>query len=167
MWDLISNIASIVTCVAFILYLVGHVWAVWKNGHTRHEKVTVVPFASQEDIEDEDAFLEIDEIGSQFTLQSDYGIKSLKVYKYDQNEDETLNLASKKLKGSFENLQTDTLYIRCDLGEVVPPVVFEVEREDYTTISFSVMESGKNGHVLARDYKFTMTFKGFLYHLCV
>ena len=158
MWNIISNVASIVTCVAFLLYLAGHIWVVLKSRHT---------FESQEDMEDEDNVLLIDPIGKIFTLQSDYGIISLKVYKFDYNEDGRLNMTSKKLKGSYENLQKEKLYIRCDLGEINSPTQFEIKREDYTVLSFIVQTSGKNGHIFARDFKVKLTFKGFLYHLCV
>lgn len=167
MWNIISNVASIVTCVAFLLYLAGHIWVVLKSRHTLYEKLTVLPFESQEDMEDEDNVLLIDPIGKIFTLQSDYGIISLKVYKFDYNEDGRLNMTSKKLKGSYENLQKEKLYIRCDLGEINSPTQFEIKREDYTVLSFIVQTSGKNGHIFARDFKVKLTFKGFLYHLCV
>ena len=94
MWNIISNVASIVTCVAFLLYLAGHIWVVLKSRHTLYEKLTVLPFESQEDMEDEDNVLLIDPIGKIFTLQSDYGIISLKVYKFDSNEDGRLNMTS-------------------------------------------------------------------------
>lgn len=117
MWDIISNISSIITCVAFLLYLAGHIWVVVKNKHTLYEKLTVLPYDSKKYIEAEDNFLVVDTNGCEFTLQSDYGIISLKVYKVDNyiNEDGTFNPTSKKLKGSFKNLKKDKLYIRCEL----------------------------------------------------
>lgn len=169
MWDIISNISSIVTCVAFLLYLAGHIWVVVKNKHTLYEKLTVLPYDSKIDIEDEDNFLVVDTNGCEFTLQSDYGITSLKIYEVDNdiNEDGTFNPTSKKLKGSFENLKKDKLYIRCDLGEVIPTTQFEIKRDDYTIITFDLVESGKNGHIIACNFKLKLTIKGFLYHLCV
>lgn len=169
MWDIISNTSSIVTCVAFLLYLAGHIWVVVKNKHTIYEKLTVLPYDAKIDIEDEDHFLVVDTNGCEFTLQSDYGIKTLKVYKvdYEFNGDGTINPISKKLKSSFENLKKDKLYIRCDLGEVMPTTQFEIRREDYTIITFDLVESGKNGHVSACNFKIKLTIKGFLYHLCV
>ena len=128
-----------------------------------------MPFDSRIDIDDEDNVLAIDTNGCEFILQSDYGIKSLKVYKVDNDikEDGTLNPISKKLKGSFENLKKDKLYIRCDLGEFIPTTQFEIKREDYTIITFDLVESRKNGHIIACNFKLKLTIKGLLYHLCV
>lgn len=38
MWSIISNISSIVTCIAFLLYLAGHIWIVIKNKDNIYEK---------------------------------------------------------------------------------------------------------------------------------
>ena len=92
MLGIISNISSIVTCVAFLLYLAGHIWVVVKNKHTIYEKITVLPYDSKIDIEDEDNFLVVDANGCEFTLQSDYGINSLKVYKVDNDIHELVRL---------------------------------------------------------------------------
>lgn len=169
MWDIISNISSIVTCIAFILYLSGHVWVVLKNKYTLYEKIAILPFNSKIDIEDEDNILIVDTNGCEFTIQSDYGINSLKVYKvdYDIDKDGTLNLLSKQFRCSFENLKKEKLYIRCDIGEVLPTTQFEIKRSDYTTITFDLVENGKNGHIIACNFKPKLSFIGLLYHLCV
>lgn len=38
MWSIISNISSIVTCIAFLLYLAGHIWIVIKNKDNIYNK---------------------------------------------------------------------------------------------------------------------------------
>lgn len=38
MWSIISNISSIVTCIAFLLYLAGHIWIVIKNKDNIYHK---------------------------------------------------------------------------------------------------------------------------------
>ena len=167
-WSTISNIASIVTCIAFILYLAGHIWAIFKNKHTIYEKITVLPYDSKIEIEDEDNFLIVDTNGCEFTIQSDYGINSLKVYKvaYRYSEDNKFEQLSKKFKCSFDNLNKEKLYIRCNLGEVFPTTQFEIKRADYTTITFDLIESGKNGHIIICNPKVQLTLKGLIYHLC-
>lgn len=167
MWTTISNVSSIVTCVAFLLYLAGHVWIVVKNRHTFYEKLTVLSLNC--DIEDEDNVLIVDLNGSEFSLESDYGISKLKIYKvdYDINQDGTLKLKSRSLKSTYSRLNHDKLFIRCDLGEILPTTQFEVERSDYTIVTFDLFISGKNGHIISANYKYKTTFKSFLYHLCV
>lgn len=169
MWSIISNVSSIVTCVAFILYLVGHIWVVLKNKHTIYEKFTVVPYDSNIDIEEEDNTLIVDDNGCEFSIESEYGISEIKIYKvdYDINSDGTLKLISRKQKSSFSNLKQEKLFIRCDLGEFIPTTQFEIKRSDYAVITFDIYESGKNGHIIVCNYKYKMTPKSFLYHLCV
>ena len=169
MWDIISNISSIVTCVAFLLYLAGHIWVVVKNKHTLYEKLTVLPYDSKIDIEEEDNTLIVDDNGCEFVLESEYGISDINIYKvdYDINSAGTLKLTSRKQKSSFSNLKQEKLFIRCDLGEFIPTTQFEIKRSDYAVITFDIYESGKNGHIIVCNYKYKMTFKSFLYHLCV
>ena len=52
------------------------------------------------------------------------------------------------------------------LGEIIPTTQIEIKRSDYTIITFDIYESGKNGHLITSNYKFKLTFKGVLYHLC-
>ncbi|MGN0461174.1 MAG: hypothetical protein ACI4HZ_01885, partial [Ruminococcus sp.] len=147
----------------------GHIWVVAKNKHTLYEKLTVLPYDSKIDIEEEDNTLIVDDIGCEFVLESEYGISNINIYKvdYDINSDGTLKLTSRKQKSSFSNLKQEKLFIRCDLGEFIPTTQFEIKRSDYAIITFDIYESGKNGHIIACNYKYKMTFKSFLYHLCV
>lgn len=167
MWNIISNVASIVTCIAFLLYLIGHIWVVAKNRYTIYERLLVLPFDSE--IEDEDNVLIVDINGAEFSLESDYGIKNLNIYKveYDVGQDGTMLPKERTLKSTWSNLNQEKLFIRCDLGEVLPTTQFEIERSDYTIVTFDLFVSGKNGHIIAANYKYKTTFKSFLYHLCV
>lgn len=169
MWNIISNISSIVTCVAFLLYLAGHIWVISKNKHTLYEKFTVIPYDSNIVIEEEDNTLIVDNNGCEFILESEYGISNIKIYKvnYDINSDGTLHLNSRTLKSTYNNLKTEKIFIRCDLGEFIPTTQFEIKRADYATIIFDIYESGKNGHLIICNYKFKINFKSFMYHLCV
>lgn len=169
MWEIISNISSIVTCVAFLLYLAGHIWVVLKNKHNIYEKFSLILFDDDTDIENEDNVLIVDTNGSEFSLESHYGITNIKIYRVDYSiqNDGKLSLNSKTLKATFDNLDKDKLFLRCDLGEFVPITQFEIRRSDYTIITFDVYENGKNGHITTCNYKYKLTFKGFLYHLCV
>ncbi len=169
MWDVISNISAIVTCLTFLLYLSGRIWVVYKNRHTLYEQFDVIPYDSSVDIENEDNVLIVDTNGCEFTVKSDYGIDTVNVYKidYDINNDGTLSLNKRTLKSTYNNLKKEILYVRCDLGEVIPTTQIEIKRTDYTKITFDIYESGKNGHLITCNYKFKLTFKGMLYHLCV
>ncbi len=169
MWDVISNISAIVTCLTFLLYLSGRIWVVYKNRYTLYEQFDVIPYDSSVNIENEDNVLIVDTNGCEFTVKSDYGIDTVNVYKidYDINSDGTISLNKRTLKSTYNNLKKEILYVRCDLGEVIPTTQIEIKRTDYTKITFDIYESGKNGHLITCNYKFKLTFKGMLYHLCV
>lgn len=165
MWGTISNISAIVTCLTFLLYLSGRIWVVYKNRYTLYEEFDVIPYNSNVDIENEDNVLIVDSEGCEFTIKSNFGIETIKIYKL--NYDSGMNrITSKDLVNSFDNLNRAKLFVRCDLGEIFPTTQIEVKRSDYTIITFDIYESGKNGHLITSNYKFKLTFKGMLYHLC-
>lgn len=72
MWQIISNISSIITCTLFILYIIGHIWKVFVTKNTRYEKFKVVPFNSDFDIDDTDNVVIIDDIGEEFSISANY-----------------------------------------------------------------------------------------------
>ena len=169
----ISDISAIVTCFLFVLYIIGHIWKIFITKHTKFEKFEIQKFSGLDEcneMEDYDKVLMVDDIGEVFSLSSSYGIRSIKVYEvsYEFENDNNLKLKSKKLKSTYPNLDIDeTLYIRCDLGEIMPKIQFEIERTDYTKVLFALTMSGKTGNILAFDYSFRMTLKSFFYYLCV
>ncbi len=169
MWTVISNISSIVTCIAFLLYLIGHIWVVLKSKHTIYEKFTVIPYDSSIDIDSQDNTLIIDNVGCEFILRSEYGIENVKIYKvcYNINDDGSLKLLSREHKATFSDLKHEELFIRCDLGEIIPTTQFKIKRSDYAVITFDIYQSGKNGHICISNYKYKMTFKALIYHICV
>lgn len=99
MWQIISNISSIITCTPFILYVIGHIWKVFCNQNTRYEKFKVVPFNPDFDIDDNDNVVIIDDIGEEFSISSPYGIKNIEIYKviYEIGDNGSLSLISKEL----------------------------------------------------------------------
>lgn len=168
MWQIISAVSSVVTCLTFLLFLAGRILVLFKNRLTLYEKISVIPFDSNIDIEDEDNILIVDDVGHEFTLESDYGINKIEVYKVDYcfEDDDKMSLKSKSLKATYTKLNKDKLYVRCDLGEVIPTTQIKVKRADYAVITFDLCESGKNGHILVNNYKVKNTFKSILYYLC-
>lgn len=172
MWQTISNISAIVTCFLFVLYIVGHIWKVIVTRQTKYEKFEVQRFENDDEY---DNVLILDEVGATFSLSSVYGIRNIKIYnvEYDYDDNGNMFLKSKKLRTTYENLNVnEELYIKCNLGEFVPIVQFEIERADYTKVTFDLIESGKTGNILtgnitSKNYGFKMTFKSFLYYLCI
>ena len=169
MWQIISNTASIVTCLLFVFYIVGHIWKVIVTKNNQYEKFKILPYDSDSDIEDNDNFIVIDDIGEEFSIFSTYGIRNIKIYKvsYGLNNNGSITLISKQLKSTYKGLNIDeSLYIRCDLGEVLPTTQIEIERMDYTIVTFEIYSSKKTGNILVTNYNFKMTLRSFIYYLC-
>lgn len=168
MWQIISNVSSIVTCLLFVLYVIGHIWKVIVTKNMRYEKFKVLPYDSSIDIDDYDNTILIDDIGEQFSISSSYGIRNINIYKVNCtiNDDGSTTLVSKELKSTYRGLNiNDTLYVRCDLGELIPTTQIEIERMDYTKVTFELFTSGKTGNILVSNYQFKMTLKSFIYYL--
>ena len=165
------NIKHSICCYLCCIYSVFNrsFWVAIKNVKTKYERFQILPFDSNAHIYDKDCYLEIDEIGCEFSLKSEYGIEKINVYKYDCSRlafDEEKE-RTKTLVKSYSNLKTDELFIKCDLGEVVPTTQIEIIRSDYTIVLFELYTSGKDGHIITSDYKYILTIKSFLYYLCI
>lgn len=164
----VSNISAIVTCFLFVLYIIGHIWKIFITKNKKYERFQIQELDDPNEMEDYDNILMVDDIGEFFSLSSSYGIKNIKVYEVlCEFENDDIKIMSQNLKITYANLdENETLYIRCDLGEVMPKIQFEIERADYTKVTFFLVTSGKTGNILATDYSFKMTIKSFLYYLC-
>lgn len=170
MWQIISNISSIVTCILFLLFVIGHIWKVFVTKNTRYEKFKIIPYNSDFNIDDNDNVVIIDETGEEFSISSTYGIRNIKIYKvnYELGDNGSTSLISKELKSTYKDLNiNDTLYVRCDLGECLPTTQIAIERMDYTKVTFELSSSGKTGNIFIGNYTFKMTIRSLIYYLCV
>ena len=170
MWQIISNISSIVTCTLFVFYVIGHIWKVFVTRNTRYEKFKVLPYNSNSDINDNDNVVIIDDVGEEFCISSTYGIRNIEIYKvaYKLGDNGSTSLLSKELKSTYKDLNiNDTLYVQCDLGEYIPTTQITIERMDYTKVTFELYSSGKTGNILVNNYNFKMTIRSLIYYLCI
>lgn len=170
MWSTVGNISAIVTCFLFILYIIGHIWKAFITRHTKFEKFQIQELNENDDLEGYDNILIVDNIGETFSLSSSYGIRNIKIYEVSCGigNDGKIEIQSKKLREVYPQLDIcEPLYIRCDMGELMPRIQLEIERADYTKVTCFLGTSGKNGHMIAYEYSFKMTLKSFLYYLCI
>ena len=170
MWQIVSNISSIVTCILFVLYVIGNIWKVVVTQNTKYEKFKVVPYNSDFDIDGNDNVVIIDDIGEEFSISSTYGIRNIEIYKvnYEFGDSGSISLISKELKSTYKDLNiNDALYVRCDLGECIPTTQITIERMDYTKVTFELYSSGKTGNIRVSNYNFKMTIRSLIYYLCV
>lgn len=164
------NLSSIVTLFLFVLYVIGHIWKVAISKYEKFEKFEVNSFDDNKNEDDYDNVIRVDDVGQEFILSSSYGIRKVDIYNvvYDLQNDGTTKMISKRLVSTYKNLNiNEELFVRCDLGEMIPKIHFEIRRTDYAKVSFDIYSSGKNGHILTTNYKFKMTLKGWIYYLCI
>lgn len=80
-------------------------------------------------------------------------------------EDDFSKIKTKDKIGESGHLGARTrLYVRCDLGEFLPFIRVEIERLDFTKVSFNLNTSGKNGDLISYNYKYTTGIKSILYY---
>ena len=165
MWQIISNISSIVTCTLFVFYVIGHIWKVFVTRNTRYEKFKVLPYNSNSDINDNDNVVIIDDVGEEFCISSTYGIRNIEIYKvaYKLNNNGSTSLLSKELKSTYKDLNiNDTLYVQCDLGECIPTTQITIERMDYTKVTFELYSD-----VYKRQHFICPVHIGFRTNICL
>lgn len=170
MWSIVSNISSIVTCILFILYIVGHIWKIYVTKNLRYEKFLRTESDKGYGIDAYDNSHSIDDEGEEFSISSAYGIRSIKFYKvnYKFDSNNSLYLVSKKLVYTYKNLNiNESLYVRCDLGELIPSVQICIERMDYVKATFELCSSGKTGNINVIKSKYKMTLRSLIYYLCI
>lgn len=168
MWQVISVIASIITCLLFVLYICGHIWKIIVTKNTRYEKFNILPYDA-DNFDDNDNVITVDDIGEEFSISSTYGIRNIEIYKMNYEwDDGSPKLISKELKCTYKGLNIqETLYVRCDLGEIMPTTQIEIERMDYTKVTFELCTSGKTGNIIVSSYNFKMTVRSLIYYLCI
>lgn len=167
MWQIISNISSIITCFLFLVFIFGRIWKISVTNFIKYENFKVIPYSSDINIEEEDDFIKVDDYGDKFYITSQYGIRNIKIFKvsYKINNDGSLTLVSREEKSHYGELNVnDKLYIQCNLGESTPNTQIEIERVDYVKVTFEIVSSGKNGNILINKYHAKTTLKSILYY---
>lgn len=168
MWNLISNTASILTCILFVFYLIGRLWSAIISCKTRYEKFQIIPHHSPKILQGFDHEVMIDTIGSIVEITSLTEIKKISFYRVScsVNDCGSLETQEKALVASYNNLHLhDKLYVTIDLGCIFPSTYIEIERQDYTKASFILGNSGKTENSIVHNYQYHLTLKGILYYL--
>lgn len=156
MMQTISNISSIITAVTFIIYLIGRFIRISFSKYDTHERFTVYKREKYgRDIDEETNFLEITSVGDEFIVEAENDVRKIAFFRCDF-EDDFSKIKTKDKIGEWSHLGArDRLYVRCDLGEFLPSFRVEIERLDFTRVSFNLNASGKNGDLVAYNYKYT------------
>ena len=162
-WSLISNISAIVTCIAFVLYVIGHIWSIHISKNKIFEKFEFI----NEDIDDVE-YIDFGkkEYGRIFSVSSPEGIKSIKIFKAQHQGEDFVTNKGKLLKEVKNIKPNQKVYIRANFTDVSSNIYLEIQRADYIKTSFLVADSGKDGSFQQVNYTNKMTFMSWLYYLC-
>ena len=121
-------------------------------------------FTPEKSIDEETNFLEITSIGDEFIVEAENDVRKITFFRCDF-EDDFSKIKTKDKIGEWGHLGAhDRLYVRCDLGEFLPFIRVEIERLDFTRVSFNLNASGKNGDLISYNYKYTTGIKSILYY---
>ena len=163
-WTLISNISAITTCTAFILYLIGHIWAIHISKNKILEKIEF-EYCAYVDLDK--CFNLAGEYGQIFSVYSPEGIRNIKIYEATLSS-ENINAFTKgnMLKEIKDLAPNKKQYIRAEFSDLGSNFYMEIERADYIKTSFVVTQSGKDGSLIQSQYKSKMTFTSWIYYLC-
>ena len=167
MWQVISNIASIATCILFVFYLIGHYWKSINKSNMMYEQFRMIKIDDDDFEKEYDNELIIDEIGEMFLISTSFGIRGLKVIRLIYN-DGCKEFIEKKQVARFGKLNPlEQLFIQCDLGEVLPTTEIVMERPDYVRATFLIRSSGKTGNIVVQKAEYKRTIVSFFYYLFV
>lgn len=163
-WLLISNISAIVTCTAFILYLIGHIWAIHISKNKIFEKFE---FVNEKDIDNIEYIDFAEEYGQIFSVSSPEGIRSIRIFEAQQKSNDCFAMDKRRLLKEVKNVKPNQkIYIRANFTDISSNIYLEIKRSDYIKISFLVADSGKDGSFEQINYNSKMTFISWLYYLC-
>ncbi len=140
----ISNISSIITVATFIIYLIERFIRISFSKYNTHERFTVYKREkSGRDIDEETNFLEITSVGDEFIVEAENDVRKIAFFRCNLENDFDKIKSMDKI-GEWGHFSAhDKLYVRCDLGEFLPFIRVEIERLDFTKVSFTLIRVGK------------------------
>ena len=169
MWEIITNISSVFTCILFIMYIIGHIWIIYISKDKIFEKLEF-EYIEDKDYEkyQENYFIDLaGEYGSLFSISSPEGIKKIKVFGVDRIEEPEIEYIKGHFIEEFSNIKpNEKVYFRGYFSDFSSNISLEIERGDYIKTFFIVSESERNGEIYQMNQKSKMTFKSWIYYLC-
>ena len=167
MWQIISNISAIFTCIMFIAYIIGHIWTIYIQKEAIFEKIDFENFDNEVVDIDYIDFTNNSESGQIFSISSPLGIRRISIYSVERDENSKLEFKRGKLLKSIKNIsQNKKAYFKTELFDCSPSLYIEIQRADYIITSYAITDSGRDGSLVQLDYKSKMTLKSWLYYLC-
>lgn len=184
---MLGDIASIITVVLFIAYIIGRLWSLKKALEFMQEEFAVMNVdPDNEDIdvneeelyfeliddvdaddEREDGFEEAEERGEIISIKSKVSMLWFKVLRIPY-DDEGNELPEGKAEPEIESEQpireNVPIYIRTEIPEGYPTYRFRYQRADYIICSFDLDYNGRSGGMAPTNYKLKHTALSYLFY---
>ena len=162
---LLSDIASIVTVLLFVLYTIGHIYKIKQIQYSLSER-----YQFERDFDNEgpkpNHYFELSNVGSVFSISSQVGIKEISIYDVNYSQDNN-TWAKGDLKGRLVKIKSnEKAYIKVDVPDLYEGCFIELVKCDGIKISFGVALSGYNGSFVQTQYSLKMTLKSWVNYMC-
>lgn len=162
----ISNIASIVTVLLFLLYIIGHIWKIKQIKYTLGEVYNLENYFDEEYLPSE-RFVDLsDGIGQLFSVYSPNGFENVSFYEAKLDINTGVSSKGNLLKEFTEIGANDKIYAKINIPDIADGCIVEITKTDGVKISFGIAASGKNGLLEKTNYQMRLTFKSWIYYLC-
>lgn len=166
LWNIITNMSTIITCILFFAYIIGHIWKIKISKKLLYEKFQM-EYLSDDEIESLDRFIDLDsKYGEIFSISSPNGINTICFYEINYNENNGKIEKGKLIKKINDIDVNEKVYVRDIIPEGIPKLYIALEKTDYIKIEFAVSTNGKNNEFVKTDYKCKMSLKSWIYYLC-
>lgn len=171
---MIGSIASIITCVLFVFYIVGRVWSVMSNTRFQdidmHVDYSITPDGGEES--EVDLYLLDDEnsdAGEYVIMTPEVDLNKVEAYevKCDFDDNGEIKFKQEKLLDKCELKRANTpILIKCIVPEGIPSTEIVYERFDGIKGQFFIGYEGKGEKGVATDsFRYKRTLKSILYYL--
>lgn len=163
----VAIISSVITCILFVFYIIGHIWTYFKSTKFLTVSVTADFKHSIDEVDYWDLIAD-DDAHEMVLLNLSENVKKISIYRayYDERSNKLLK---KELIDSINNIQAGkTISIKCIIPEGIPVNIVEVIRNDEVVEEFDIGADGTNfgsgadigGYIIKRN-----NIKSILYYL--
>lgn len=165
MFQVVSNISSVITLFLFIIYIIGRIWAINKSKKICYEEIKL-EYIKECNIEGKKIY----DLGGNSLIKiiSEQGISWIKIYKlsYDEKNNKLIWDNKKTVLDNTFNPVDKEIYLKINVPCGIPTYRIEYERFDYIKDSFNISLNNEYGGIYKSDFKRKVSLKGYMYFFC-
>ena len=165
-FQVISNLASIVTLVLFVAYIIGRIIIINRVKETMSEKYQ---FEENFDFNGPKPkhFYKLSKNGEVFSVSAPVGIKELRIYKAKLMLNQCEAIKGDFVEKLIDIKPNEKAYIMIDIPDLYEGCFIDIEKKDGIVISFGVASSGYDGSLVQTNYSLKIKKKSWIYYICI